>query len=526
MRSERPGGDDSDAASGSEATPARRPAGRTGLGSVALVGLCVLFTLVLRLPYLTWPLLPDEAGLLIIAEQWREGPFLYGDYFVGRGVLLVLLYSLADALGGVLALRLLACVVAASMVVAAGWAGYELRGRPGAGWAALVAASYSSSYAWSSGVMNGRLVAAAVVMLSCACTLAAIRRVGTRAGDALAVLAGVAAAAALLFVQSYVEGAAFAGVLLLASWRLRILPGAAAARIASRGALGMLLTAAALSLGILVSWATASQLWFQMFGFRWQVRATIDSSDSDMERLVTLLVIAALSGALLLLLCLVLNVGQVVRRRDVAAPWMAVSTMAVVSGVVMTLGGSWYADYLLQMIPALVLATALVAPQRTWTGLGMRLGAVIAALAAVVAQYLGLERPILGTTTTEAAVGRWVAAGVEEGDTAVVTWGKANLLHEAGTTSPYPYLWSLLTRTLDPDLELLLATLRGPDAPTWVVEWYDFESWGGGGGDDLAEVIGERYVHAGSPCGVDVYVLETEPREPPPDDLCGTIRDG
>src|SRR5680860_302593 len=120
--------------------------GRVDRGSVVVVGLCVLFTLALRVPFLTWPLMPDEAGLLIIAQHWEEGPFLYGDYFVGRGVVLMLLYSLADALGGALALRLLACLVVAVLVIAAGWAGHCLRGRSGATWAALVAASYGSTY--------------------------------------------------------------------------------------------------------------------------------------------------------------------------------------------------------------------------------------------------------------------------------------------------------------------------------------------------------------------------------------------
>ena len=63
----------------------------------------MLFTLAVRVPFLTKPLMPDEAGLLIIAHNWAEGPYLYGDYFVGRGILLVAVYALADLLGGPLA---------------------------------------------------------------------------------------------------------------------------------------------------------------------------------------------------------------------------------------------------------------------------------------------------------------------------------------------------------------------------------------------------------------------------------------
>lgn len=497
---------------------------RTGPGSVVLVGLCVLFTLALRVPFLTWPLMPDEAGLLIIAQHWHEGPFLYGDYFVGRGVLLMLFYTLADALGGALALRLLGCLVAAMLVIAAGWAGHQLRGRSAAGWSALVAAAYSSTYAFSSQVMNERLLAAALVTVSCACTIAAVRRPSSRSRDALAVLAGVASTGAILVVQSYADGAVFAGVLLLVTWRARLLPGIAAVRIAGAGALGMLLPVAALALGVLASWPTASQVWFQMFGFRMRTVEVIGGSlEKPTERLITLTEVAALTGVLVLLWCFACSYRQVKARRDLAPAWAAILAMVAIEGAGMVLGGSWYPDYLLQLVPALVLATALVAPQPTWSGLGMRAGAVLAAVAAVVAMYFGLARPILGTPATEADVGHWLAAGAEKGDSAVVLWGKANVLHEAGMSSPYPYLWSLLTRTLDPDLHLLVGTLRGPEAPTWIVVWYDFDSWGLDQDGALAEVVDDRYIQVGAPCGFDVYLLKTESREPPPTELCGDL---
>ena len=116
-----------------EPVGADRAPRRLRLGSVPLVGLAVLFTIALRVPYLNRPLLPDEAGLLIIAQNWSEGPYLYGDYFVGRGIVLVLLYALGDLLGGAVGVRVLAVLVAGLMVVSAAWAGHQLRGRSGAG---------------------------------------------------------------------------------------------------------------------------------------------------------------------------------------------------------------------------------------------------------------------------------------------------------------------------------------------------------------------------------------------------------
>lgn len=491
---------------------------------MALVALCVLFTVALRLPFVTWPLMPDEAGMLIIAQHWSEGPFLYGDYFVGRGIALMLIYSLAHALGGDIALRLIACVIAACMVIAAGWLGHHLQGRAGAGWAALVAASYCSTYAFSANVMNGRMVAAALVVVSCACTLVAVRHPDpwSRASAALATWAGVAATTALLVIQSYAGGMVFAGTLLLVSWRLRALPGTAALRIAGAGAVGMLLPVLAVGVGVLLSWPTAAQVWFQMFGYRLDAVAVIgEDLDRPMERLAELIVIAAITGVALIVLCFVVGYRQLRRQRPSVALWAAILAMIGFAGVGMVLGGAWYPDYLLQLVPALVLATALTAPRRSWSGFGMRAGAGLAAIAAAVAVYLGLERPELGTPTNEADVGQWIAAGSEPGDTATVLWGKANVLHEAGMASPYPYLWSLLTRTLDPDLDLLVSTLRGPEAPTWVVAWYEFDSWQLDRSGDLARVVDDRYKYVGNPCGVEVYLLRSESRALRSPEACG-----
>lgn len=493
---------------------------RPRLGSAALIALCVLFTLALRIPFLTRPMMPDEAGLLIIAQNWSEGRFLYGDYFVGRGILLVLFFVLADTLGGELGVRLLACLVAAGMVVAAGWAGHQLRGRAGAGWAALVAASYSSTYAFSSEVMNGRLLAAALVMAACATTLAAVRQPSVR----LAVVAGVLATAPLLVVQSYADGLLFAGVVLVGSTLTRTLPAAGAARLALAGLAGMALTAAAVAVGVAATWLTMSQLWFQLVGARLAAAQVVgESTDMPHERMVMTAVVAALTGIYLVLGALLTGLREVRRQPGLRVVWVAVLAMLSLTAVSVVAGGDWWPDYLLQGIPALALSAALVAPSWTFSGVVMRLGAGIAAVAAVVAIYMGLEQPELGTPTNEAAVGRWLAAGAQPEDTALVLWGKANVLHHAGMTTPYPYMWSLLTRTLDPELEEMLATLHGPGAPTWVVRWHDSDAWGLDDSGRLTEVLDERYVEVGEPCGVEVYLLRSASREVPATEDCGRL---
>lgn len=489
------------------------------LGSVGLVALCVLFTLALRVPYLGRPLLPDEAGLLIIAQNWAEGPYLYGDYFVGRGIVLVLVYALADLLGGASGVRVVGAVVAAGMVMAAGWAGHLLRGRAGAGWAALAAAAYSSTYALASEGMNERLMAAAFVMLSCALTLAAVRRPHA---SWLAVGAGVMASLPVLVVQSYVDAWVFAAVVLVVGVRAGRLALRDAVRVAAGGLVGLALTTAALLLGIATTWMTLEQLWFQLVQFRVAASlAVVESTDAPGTRFLTLLVIASSTGILLLLAAHAFGRRALGQHAHLRPVWLGVVGMVVLSVASMVAGGDWWADYLLQLVPALALAAALAAPSRAWSSYVARIGACLAAVAAVTWQYVGIVNPVLGTPTNEAAVGRWLAAAGEADDEAVVIWGKANVLQSAEMTSPYPYLWSLIVRTLDPELERIVATLSGPEAPTWVVVWHDVDSWGLDEEGLLGETLHERYAPVGAPCGADVYLLRGEERDVLPEEACG-----
>ena len=70
-----------------------------------------------------------------------------------------------------------------------------------------------------------------------------------------------------------------------------------------------------------------------------------------------------------------------------------------------------------------------------------------------------------------------------------------------------------------PDLDLLVDTLDGPDAPTWVVQEHDLDSWDLDSEDRLQHVLDERYTVVGQVCERNVYLLRGETRDvgPPPD---------
>ena len=110
-----------------------------------MLGGCLLIALLLRVPWLPVPLGRDEGGLTFLAQHW-DGLSLYGDYWVDRPPVLILLFKLA-ALGGTGGVRALGAVAACALVVAITLLARRLAG-PRAGMiAALLAALMTGSSA-------------------------------------------------------------------------------------------------------------------------------------------------------------------------------------------------------------------------------------------------------------------------------------------------------------------------------------------------------------------------------------------
>jgi hypothetical protein len=325
-------------------------------------------------------------------------------------------------------------------------------------------------------------------------------------------------------VQSYVDAWAFALVALVLAVRVGALTGKQALRVAVGGVAGLLLTAAVLFAAIAATWLTLDQLWFQLVGFRLDANvAVLEATDAPQRRLMSLLGTALVTGMFALVAAHAAGLRAVGREPRLWPAWGGAWALLAVSVVGMYVGGDWWQDYLLQPIPALVVAAAVAAPAPAWSGRLVRVATALAVVMAVVAQVMGVYKPLLGTPTNEAATGRWLAAAADPADQAVVIWGKANVLHAAGMTSPYPFLWSLIARTLDPELDLMVATLSGPEAPTWVVIWHDLDSWGLDEDGRLRTTVREHYELVGSPCGAEVLLRRGEDRQVLDDDLCGRV---
>jgi 4-amino-4-deoxy-L-arabinose transferase-like glycosyltransferase len=473
---------------------ARMTSRRFVLGVAALV-------VVLRLGYLIGPLFSDEAGYLLVAQDWHAGgPNLYGHYFVDRPPLLIALYRIAVVTGWPQTVRLLATLFSVVLVVSAGWAAHQVVGERGARWAALLAAAFAVTPVLLSQESDGEIFAAPLVMLSMALTLAAVRRAGGRAFG-LAVLAGVVAGAAVMVKQNFADAVVFAVALLVASLMQRRLPVAVVGRVAAGGVLGGLAVVAT-ALGY-VAWSGVGlgTAWHAVFGFRGTALDVITdhSLHAPLVRAVEMTGMAVLCGALPLLVVLVLEAVRC-RFRGPPVAWAVAATL-VLDVVSITGGGSYWPHYLLQLAPALSLAVGLWAADSARVRAAVALAVASAVAATVVVTLSDAAYPQVAPT-----VGAFVQRSAHPGDTATVLFGKADVQQATGLRSPYEHLWTLPMRTLDPHLANLQAVLRGPAAPTWVVAWGDLDPWNIDAHGRTRLALATHYRPVARVCGRVVYL--------------------
>src|SRR4029077_12089128 len=128
------------------AAPLRTPAGSPtrsasspGWAAVPLTRLVVpaaaVVAVAARLPFLHRPLRPDEAGFLLVGQQWQPGgTSLYGSYWVGRPPLLVTFFRVAADIGGAVPLRLMGCVATVIVVLGCAHVARTVAGHRAAAW--------------------------------------------------------------------------------------------------------------------------------------------------------------------------------------------------------------------------------------------------------------------------------------------------------------------------------------------------------------------------------------------------------
>jgi hypothetical protein len=445
-----------------------------GPAVVACVAAAVAF--IAWLPFLRAPLMPDEAGLLVIGEQWGPGGSLYGDYWVDRPPLLIWMYaliapmvSLGHTPDGVhaVAIKLAGGAMSAVAVLLAFLAAKRVapESRWSHGAASVVAAAMLSSPLLGMPSTNGELLAVPFVLGGVALLVPALLRPSARTTPLTAAAAGGCAAAAFLVKQNFIDVFVFAAcgfaVLILRRerWVSTFLAFSAGSLAALAGVVG----------SAVLRGTSVAGLWEATVTFRFQASALMGSeiSATRAQRIGDLVTAFVISGAALALAVAVLILlGSQARRRPeirlLAPPTIALTTWELAA---VALGGSYWLHYLTGVVPAAVLLVALAGvfePRRGVLTVVVALGVI--ANAGVWAHTL-TDPPGTGE---DARVATYLRNHASPGDSLLVGFGHSNVYVDAELRGPYPYMWSLPTRVRDPELRLAERVLSGPDAPEWV----------------------------------------------------------
>jgi hypothetical protein len=461
-----------------------------------------------RLPFLDRVAGPDEAGFLLVGGQWHPGgTSLYGDYWVDRPPLLVTIFRVAAELGGAVPLRLIGCLAAVVVVLGCAHVARQISGPRAAGWSAAIAAALCVSPLLGGLEVNGELLAAPFVVVGVAAVLRAVREETARRAAPAAAVAGAATVAALLVKQNMADVAVFAAVVVLVAWRRGDLSARRLRQATGWYAVGAVVTTGAAACWTLLHGTSLIGVFDATYPFRIEAGRVLASSSHQhaTARLWLLLASWVMSGGAVIMV--VVAWALVSRRLRGAGVWALIATM-LFDLVSIGLGGSYWHHYLVQLVvPVAVAAGVLVAGRQP----GIRPVLLSALLVAAVAWGGAVPGP---GRTSASSVGAAVGGAAEPGDTIVTALGHADVTEASGLSSPYPYLWSLPARTLDPGLTRLDSLLAGPRAPTWFVHWSRLSSVGPAS-RRTERVLRTRYHRVAVLHGRAVYLLDGVARPTP-----------
>jgi 4-amino-4-deoxy-L-arabinose transferase-like glycosyltransferase len=475
--------------------------------TLAGIGLAVVLGLVLRLRFLTVPLITDEAGYAQVARLWSRGEPLYGDYaWVERPQALLLAYRLVAASGWGPMARVLAMAAASIATVAVAAAAWALAGRRAAVVGSMLFAVLSPAPHLEGFTANGELLGLA----GTASAVAFGAWWSVRRDRWLLVLAGVAAALGVLMKQGAADGlVAVAALVLVDGWRRRRTPVPDLAVFAGAAAVPILL---ALLHG--VSTVGFDEWWFTMVGHRSTMDSLIRGS-YDYHRgefFESLGPFRRDLGMLLLLAPLGLVAAAKSRRLTLPLAWL----LASLAGV--AVGGVFHPHYWLQLAPPLTLLAALgvdLVAER-WAPAAWVL------VAAAVLVPLAYSFPVYTTRSPDrvseltSADRRYVVADEVAGAVAAMTgpedrvavlWTNAAIHWHADRASPFRHMWFEPLENFPGAAAAARATMTGPDPPAVVVVATPVASLDPDG--EVAEALVTRYRLVGVVGGNRIYRLRS-----------------
>ncbi|WP_162599945.1 hypothetical protein [Nocardioides solisilvae] len=484
-----------------------------------VVGACALAVVLLRLLGLGQSPGADEAGFMLVAQSWDPAPdSVYGHYFVDRPPFLLLVLKVLGAVDGTTAVRLAGALGCALTVLLAAGAARTVAGGRAPRWVALCTAAILANPLIDPVDVKGEVLGLPLLMGSCWLSLLALRRETGRRAWLLALLAGVTGSLAAGLKQSMVGALVFAGVLLVASLATGRLGWSSFARLATAGLVGAVLHPLATVGWALWAGVELDTLSYAVLGFRADANAVLEARPSSANewRALVLALVAVFSGVAVVLACFVAVLPRLWRSNP--ALTAAIAGMVAWELWVITASGSFWRDYLFALVPATALAVAGAcgALERGALLVPVPILAITASSLVCATIWVAADPGWMGSAK-EDDTGQAIAEVAEPGDTLTVFGGRADVQATSGLPSPYRHLWSLPMRTLDPDLEELLALVEGPDAPTWLVEVAHFEVWNRPAGARLRDAVEARYDVTVPGCGMAqrIWHLSTADRAEP-----------
>ena len=470
----------------------------------------VAFTIALRLPWFDAALGRDEGGVSMVADAWHHSrPFPYGPYFLDRPPLLVAAYKLANDAGGATGVRVLGMVAASLAVIVCTVLAARVAGRRAALPAALLAAALFSSVLLDSVFTPAELLASVPSALSVLLLLIGLSR-AERASLPLAG-AGAAAGAALLVKQSFGD-ALIAGAAGLAIAACHV-PWQRTANHVGAYAAGVGGVAVALRMWESIAHTAhhnPDSVGYALIGFR--LDAVHALTHGDVATKFAAIGRASL-GSGVALAALLATAGIVtLRRRRVTAGVLAAWLAAGLAGVMG--GGSYWAHYLIEIVPVTVVGVAALVAWRP------RIGAPLAAVALAIGVTTSVDHVALGRPgqyqRSAVVLGDYLRARARPGDTAYVLYAKVNVLYYSGLPSPFPYHWSLMMDSVPHAESELRALLASPRRPTWIVRAQPTTAFGLDRSGETARLLRRYYHRVTRTCGAPVLLARVAGPRPDP----------
>ena len=445
---------------------------------------------------------------------------MFGFYWTDRPPVLLWMFQAADVLGGPFAPRLWSAVLGALTIVAAYRATMIIGGPVAARWSTVAAVALLGNPAWYAWSAKAENLGMPLVMISCWLALEALQHRPGWARVALALGAGSAGMLAMGMKQNLASGLVFGAVLLAVSVMRRRLRARDGVLLAGAALTGAMVPVLAVLVWAELNGVRISTLWEMIYGFRSDAFQVITRGDlsAPLERVFHLVTLCLASGLALLVGLFLASLRRSLAVRPAVVAAVLAMILVDVTGIV--LGGSYWMPYLVALIPAAILSTALVVAGGVLVPPMRVVVAFAAGSSLVLLAYFGFIH-LSGSSYSTWATYRGEAVGevARPDDSILVLYGAPEVVRASGLDSPYPYLWSLHVRTLDPELALLRATIQGPDAPEWIVQRASVNRWGIDPDHRMRDLLQRRYVAVGKICGAPIWLLkgESRPALPPVD---------